>query len=169
MRESLHGFCVLAVFCGAALRLAPEGSVKRVMSVLVSAVLLLQVFSGLGWTDAADLADEIGRFREAEQRYQLESRQVRERLDRLVIEEELKAYIQTKAAGRGLTLTGIELELRWQTEGYWLPRSLTLRGSGTDTAARALLRELGAELGIEQERLKWSADDGLEESAQTTG
>lgn len=169
MREALHGFCVLAVFCGAALRLTPEGSVKRVMSVLVSAVLLLQIFSGLGLRDAAKIAEEIGRFREAEQRYQLDSEQVRQRLDRLVIEEELKTYIQNKAGQRGLTITDVEPELHWQTDGYWLPRALTIRGSGSETAASVLLRELGAELGIEQERLRWIADDRLEEYPQTTG
>ena len=37
MNLALRELCVLAVFCGAAQRLAPDGSVRRVMNVLVTA------------------------------------------------------------------------------------------------------------------------------------
>ena len=49
MNQALRELCLMAVFCGAALRLAPEGAVRRVMNVLVTAVLLiclLGIFDG---------------------------------------------------------------------------------------------------------------------------
>ena len=106
MMQPLNGFCVLAVFCGAALRLAPEGTVRRVMSVLVSAILLLQLFAGIGLEDLESIPADLGRIREAEQRFRQESGELRERLDRLVIEEEIRTYIQNKAEQKLLYQTG---------------------------------------------------------------
>ena len=169
MMQPLNGFCVLAVFCGAALRLAPEGTVRRVMSVLVSAILLLQLFTGIGLEDLESIPADLGRIREAEQRFRQESGELRERLDRLVIEEELRTYIQNKAEQHGVQISEVELELRWQTEGYWLPWSLKVVAGGTERDFAPLLRELSAELGLPEERLRWCADDGLEESSQATG
>lgn len=169
MTASIRAFCVLAVFCGAALRLAPEGSIKRIMSVLVTAVLLLQLFASLGLRELDTLADDLGRMHEAEQRFSQETDALRQRLDRLVIEDELRTYILNKAEELGIGVAEIELELHWQTEGYWLPRAVTLHGSASEREAAALTRVLSAELGIRAEGLRWIADDGLEEHSQTSG
>lgn len=159
MREALRTLCVLAVFCGAALRLTPEGGVKRVMQVLVSALLLGELLSGL-LSLPSDLALDTARIREEENRLLLSSADARERMNRLVIEEELRTYIQNKAAGLGVSLSAAELTLRFETEGLWLPEAVTLRGTGEDTAIARLLGELGAELGVERDKLQWDGDDG---------
>ncbi len=159
MRDALRTLCVLAVFCGAALRLAPEGGVKRVMQVLISALLLGELLSGL-LSLPTDLALDTARLRENENRLLQTAADSRERMNRLVIEEELRTYIQNKAAGLGVSLTAVELSLRWETDGLWLPDSITLRGTGDESAVSRLLGELGAELGIERGKLKWDGDDG---------
>ena len=159
MRDALRTLCVLAVFCGAALRLTPEGGVRRVMQVLISALLLGELLSGL-LSLPTDLALDTARLRENENRLLQTAADSRERMNRLVIEEELRTYIQNKAAGLGVSLTAVELSLRWETEGLWLPDSITLRGTGDESAVSRLLGELGAELGIERGKLKWDGDDG---------
>ncbi len=162
MSEWIRGFSVLAAFCGAALRLAPEGGVRRVMSVLICTVLLLNAFQSSFLVDPDPLERQIGRLREGEQRFALESSNYRQRMDRLVIEEELRTYIQNKAGNMDLELSGIELEMQWQTEGFWLPVGLTMVGSGDLTSVEMLQRELEAELGIPGERQQWIADEGME-------
>lgn len=163
MTASIRGFCILAIFCGTALRLAPEGSIKRIMSVLVTAALLLQLFASLGLRDLDALADDLGRMRESEQRFSQETDALRQRLDRLVIEDELRTYILNKAAQQGIDISEIELELHWQTEGYWLPRAVTLHGSASGREAAALARIVSAELGIRAENVRWNENDGMEE------
>ena len=163
MKEAIRSFCILAVFCGAALQLTPEGSVRRILQVLVTAILLIQLLSGIRSLDRDLLGREIGRLRENEQRFRLEAQDVRERMDRLVIEEELRTYIQNKAGQKGLTLTDIQMELHWETEGCWIPTGLTLRGSGNGDAVSELIAELEAELGVPRERQRWIEDEGLEE------
>ena len=162
MSEWVRSFCVLAAFCGAALRLAPEGGVRRILSVLISAVLLTHAFQATLPADTQALEQGIGLLREREQRLLSESSDYVRRLDRLVIEEELRSYIQNKAGQKGLHVREIALELRWQTEGFWLPVALTLYGSGEREAAAELRRELEAELGIPGERQRWISDEGLE-------
>ena len=159
MRDCLRTLCVLAVFCGAALRLAPEGGVKRVMQALVSALLLGELLSGL-LSLPSDLALDTARIREQENQLLSSAADARERMNRLVIEDELRTYIQNKAEGLGVSLTAVEVSLRWETEGLWLPDAATLRGSGEEAAVSRLLGELGAELGIGRGKLQWDGDDG---------
>lgn len=159
MREALRTLCVLAVFCGAALRLAPEGGAKRVLQVLVSALLLSELLSGV-LALPADFAPDLARAQELERGLLQSAGETKERMNRLVIEEELRSYIQNKAAGLGVSLSAIELSLRWETEGLWLPEAVTLSGRGEEAAVSRLLGELGAELGISRDNLEWLADDG---------
>jgi hypothetical protein len=161
MNQTLKELCVLAVFCGAALRLAPEGSVRRVMRVLVTAVLLIAMLGAAGGFDADTLRIETARLRENERLFAQSADDARRRLDRLVIEEELRAYIQNKAGETGLQLTAVEIALRWDTEGFWLPDEVKLRGRGDTAAAARLLGELRSELGLNEERLCWIDEEGL--------
>lgn len=163
MITALHRFCILAIFCGAALRLAPEGSVRRIMSVLVSAVLLISIFRFFGIHPTEELFRGLGKQQEYERRFAAQAQERRQGLDRLVIEEELRTYILNKASERGLQITGIRLEMRWQTEGCWLPWSVTMTGSGSESERRAFQRELEAELGVPSERQQWVDVYGLEE------
>lgn len=159
MNQALRELCVLAVFCGAALRLAPEGTVRRVMNVLVTAVLLIALLGAVDGFDADTLRVETARVRENELRFAQNAEEARRRLDRLVIEEELNAYIQNKAGEKGLRINRSEITLRWETEGFWLPDEVTLFGVGDTDAAARLLGELRAELGLSEERLRWVDDN----------
>ena len=159
MNQALRELCLMAVFCGAALRLAPEGAVRRVMNVLVTAVLLICLLGVFDGFDADTLRVETARLRENEQRFTLNTEDTRRRLDRLVIEEELTAYIQNKAGDKGLHIKRTEITLRWETDGFWMPDEVKLFGKGDADAKTRLLGELRAELGLSAERLQWVNDD----------
>ncbi len=167
MTGFLHAFCALAVFCGAALRLAPEGSVRRVMRVTVTAVLALSLLAGLGGLQDAAMQDSLARLHESEQRFRSDAEAAVQRMDRLVIEEELRSYIRNKAEQRGVVLSGIVLEMRWHTDGFWLPHGITLSGTGERAVIGELLGELEAELGVSRERMRWVDDEGLEKPTET--
>lgn len=159
MSRTLREFCVLAVFCGAALRLAPEGGVRRVMKVLVTAVLLISLLGSVKGLDGAALLRETARVHESELRLRQRADDARRRLDRLVIEEELTEYILNKAGEKGVRILDTKLSLRWDSSGFWLPESAEIRGSGPTDAILGLLGELRAELGLQEDRLNWVDDD----------
>ena len=169
MTEALHRFCVSAVFCGAALRIAPEGTVRRILSVLVSAVLLGSIFSFFGGMQTGGVLDRFAGIQEYERRFSQNAEDQKQRMDRIVIEQELRTYILNKAEQRGITIRSMSIEMRWQTEGYWLPSSLRMTGSGDTRERAAFQRELEAELGIPEERQQWVEEDGLEENAEGFG
>ena len=158
MRETIRELCILSIFCGAALRLAPEGPVRRVTAVLCTAVLLLCVLGGVKALDLDSYALTQNTLREQEQRFLSRAEDSRQRLDRLVIEQELQTYIQSKAEQSGLRILQLETELTWRTEGLWVPYALSLRYSGPSQQAERLAEELEAELGIPRERQRWSED-----------
>lgn len=53
-----------------------------------------------------------------------------ERLQRTVIESELRAYILDKAAQCGVSLADAQVTLQWSTDGYWYPYAVRLVTSG---------------------------------------
>ena len=156
MRELVRELCALSILCGAAMSLAPEGGVRRILSILSSVILISAVLNALGGIDYEAYALEMSRLREREQRFLLDAEDTKERLDRLVIEEEIRTYIRDKAEASGLEIVSAEPSLRWSTEGLWIPDSVSILFAGTDSAKTALAKRLEAELGIPLERQQWN-------------
>lgn len=165
MIPALRRLCILAVFCGTALKLTPLGGIKRVMNLLVTAVLMTQVLALIG-NPMKILTSETASAGERERRLLLNAEETRLQMDRLVIEDRLKTYILTRAEQVGLSVSRVELTLRWETAGYWLPDSAILTGRGESRKITRLLGELSAELGIAEERLRWEQDGSVEGSVE---
>ena len=157
MAETIRGMCVLAVFCGLALELAPKGGAKRVLSLLCTAVLMLALLSNLKQLDFSLYAREQTRLRERQISQQAD--ELHERLDRLVIQQELETYILDKAGQAGIGLTGAEFQLSWNREGFWVPAAVTLHGKAAEPEKESISRILSEELGIPEEAQTWSEDE----------
>ncbi len=117
MREGLRQLCVLAICSGVLLSLTPEGGAKRVLQVLVSAALLVTVFRTLGCLDNTALAPELARYRELERSLSARGSEARDKLNRLVIEQEYREYIESRAAARGSDRAEGRSEVRGRAEG----------------------------------------------------
>ena len=68
-----------------------------------------------------------------------------ERLQRTVIESEMRTYILDKAVQCGAALDDAQVTLRWSTDGYWYPQSVRLA------------QIIEADLGIPRARQEWSS------------
>ena len=79
-----------------------------------------------------------------------------ERLQRTVIESELRAYILDKAAQCGVSLADAQVTLQWSTDGYWYPYAVRLVTSGAAENSR-LAQTIEANLGIPRARQEWSS------------
>ena len=169
MARCIRELCVLSVFCAAAMQLAPEGGVKRVLSVLCTAALFSTALGAIRDIDYTAYALELAKNREREQRFLAESEDMRERLDRLVIAGEYEAYVMDKASQNGLTPVSAEVGLRWSIDGLWVPDSLELHYRGERRQAEKTAAAVTGELGIAPERQRWIDDDTGEETHRDTG
>ena len=80
-----------------------------------------------------------------------------ERLQRTVIESEMRTYILDKAVQCGAALDDAQVTLRWSTDGYWYPQSVRLITSGTAAENSRLAQIIEADLGIPRARQEWSS------------
>ena len=157
LRDWILSLTGAAIVCAAALRLAPEGRVKRVLRTLCALAMAAALFSPLLRGAALpDYAPELARYRAAAEALTGEGEALGRELDRDVIERRMEAYILDKANALSVPLTAAHVALRWSTEGVWVPESAELDGAFNDTLARLL----EAELGIPRRAQTWRTDEG---------
>ena len=155
MSRLIRQLCGMSILCGAAMNLTPEGSIRRVMNVLCSAVLITCLLGGVRGFDYEVYADELARNGQREQRFRQEAEDARDRFSRLVIQDRVRAYILDKAGQRGLTLENVTVQTEWNTDGFWVPRSIVLEGYWQEEERETFSRLLAAELGVPEERQEW--------------
>ena len=80
-----------------------------------------------------------------------------ERLQRTVIESEMRTYILDKAAQCGAVLDDAQVTLQWSTDGYWYPQSVRLVTSGPAAENSRLAQIIEADLGVPRTRQEWSS------------
>ena len=155
MHGVIREVCALSVFCGLAMSIMPEGSVKRVAGVLCTAALLITVLTPLRDFDIDSYALLLAKYKEEEAALTARGEEINERLNRLVIEQEYEAYIMDKAAEKNVAVKEAEVEAQWSTEGYTAEIS-----SDAPPSQRAMLTEaIKTDLGIPEERITWKCDE----------
>lgn len=80
-----------------------------------------------------------------------------ERLQRTVIESEMRTYILDKAVQCGAALDDAQVTLQWSTDGYWYPQSVRLVTTGPAAENSRLAQIIEADLGIPRARQEWSS------------
>lgn len=159
MHGVIREVCALSVFCGLAMSIMPEGSVKRVAGVLCTAALLITVLTPLRDFDMDSYALLLAKYKEEETALTARGEEINERLNRLVIEQEYEAYIMDKAAEKNVAVKEAEVEAQWSTEGLWVPYTAEI-SSDAPPSQRAMLTEaIKTDLGIPEERITWKFDE----------
>ena len=153
MRDCIRELCILSIFCGAALSLCPEGGARKVLQITESLVLLAVILNGFGKLDLSAYPLQLARAHEREALLS-ESEERLNRLDRLVIEEEYRAYAEKRAGGIGMEPVSIQIWARWSSDGLWVPDSARIETT-SEQFRDELTRILWGELGIPSERQEW--------------
>ncbi len=160
MEQMIRALCAISVFCGAALSLCPEGAGKRTLSFACSVVILACALSFLRGLDWQEYATEAARLREREEEFLQQNGELRDRLDRLVIEEQYRTYILNTARELGLPLREVRILAQWSLEGFWVPDRAILSGELTEEERAILAARLETDLGIPRGRQEWTEDGG---------
>lgn len=154
IRDVVREICALSVFCGVALSLTPEGSVKKITRLCAMALLLITALSAFRAPDHSTWQVELARYREMGQTLARDGESSRERLNRLVIEDECESYLKTRAAAMGHGELDVQITAAWDMDGFWVPKKAEIRGIAPED--RKLISELiKAELGIDEKDLTW--------------
>lgn len=159
IENSARALCAMSLLCGAAMSISPEGSVKKIMSVLCAAALIMSVLMPLKSFDYASYALELAKLQEREQDLQTNGEEINSRLNRLVIQSEYQAYIMDKAEKLGLKAERVKVGVEWSTEGLWVPASAEIDCSGEEKLKKSLSEIISSELGIPPEKQYWSENE----------
>ena len=154
--SAIRQLCLLSVLCGVAMSLAPEGSVKRILSIACSVVLISAVVQPLAGLDLSTYALELAKNSERKAAFLENSADINDRLNRLVIQQECQTYILDKAGEMGLSLSRVTVLAQWNSAGLWVPYSAELTGTENEAEQRRLGAVIEAELGIPEERQQWN-------------
>lgn len=149
-----------ALICSAALTLTPKGKVKSALQLICGLLLICAVISPIAKGDTPELSMSISEYRRQADELTAGAQKNSNELSRTIIEDELEAYILDKAKELGEGLQSVELEMRWSSEGYWYPESVTVRATGMGITERSRLENLiEVELGIPAQRQYWSDNE----------
>ncbi len=121
-------------------------------------MLLAVILNSIKQMDLSVYALELAKYREQEKQMTASGEELRERMNRLVIEEECQAYVEQQAEALGIQIKEIQIMARWSTEGLWFPDRARIRVDKQEDADR-LSRILVGELGIPVEKQEWLIDD----------
>ena len=159
MKDCVRQVCILSIFCGVAISLCPPGGVKRILHLLCSVILFAVILNPIRELDFSSLPLELAKYREEAKRLEQNGEELRDRLNRLVIEEEVSTYIEERANALGLQLKEIQVQARWSTEdGIWYPDSTCIHVNGQENI-EILSGILWSELGIPKDKQEWIEDD----------
>lgn len=157
MGGCVRQLCLLAVLFGVILDITPEGSVKRVSCIVCSAALIMTVLSGIRTLDIPGYGIEAARYREISDSLARNAEESGERLSRLVIQSECEEYIMDKAALLGITDISAKVTARWNSDGFWMPETVTLKTQCEADAKERLSDIIETELGVGKGNQIWNS------------
>ncbi|MGM9585931.1 MAG: hypothetical protein ACI3VA_00380 [Candidatus Limivicinus sp.] len=159
MSEVLRQLCGLSLFCGIALGLMPEGGVKKAAAIACTVVLVMTVLLPLGSLNLSQYSLELAKYREMGEQLEEKGSEVRDSMNRTVIEQECEAYIMDKAEVLGIDVDQVNVRAFWNSEGVWVPESAEIRSGCGESEKKRLADVIFADLGIPAEKLKWSGNE----------
>ena len=158
MRDCIRTLCLMSILFSAAVWIAPQGGAKQVLRILCSLALLASVLRSVSGIDFSSYALESAKYREREAELVSKGTELRDRLNRLIIEEEYRTYIEDKAAELGICAEEVRIGVRWSTDGVWVPDRSRIRLKSSEGVSQ-LSTLLLTELGIPLQKQEWALDE----------
>lgn len=156
---AIRQLCALSILCGVAMSITPEGSVKRIMSIVCSVVLISAAVEPITRIDFDVYSLELAKYSERESQLISRSEDMNDRLNRLVIEAEYESYILDKANKLSISEISADVTAYWSVEGFWVPETVEIICRCDEQQQRLLADTIEAELGIPAERQQWRCNE----------
>lgn len=150
-----------AIIAGAALALTPRGKVQNVLKLICGIYLVCLIIGSVAQGNFALSSYDISEYRAQAESLVNDSLNEKSRLERTVIEDELRAYILDKGIEMKADISDVDLEMKWCAEGeYWYPVSVKIIGEFSEYEKVRIESFIETEIGISRENQVWSEDNG---------
>ena len=149
---ALIGVALISAVAEPFVRQTPHKQVLRLITVICMGTMLLAAFLKLSYFDYASAlrSAEIHDVWEADRAEVGDSE-----LKRKLIESECRAYIEDEAARMGLHVQSVEVILRWNTDGFWVPERAVISVDSDIRKYDALRDVIATDLGICPQLQEW--------------
>lgn len=130
----------------------PHKQVLRLVVVVCMGTMLLAAFLKMSYFDYASAlrSAEIHDIWDAD-RAEISDRELKRKL----IESECCAYIEDEAARLGLQVQSVEVILKWNTNGYWVPERTVISVDSDLEEYDALRDVIATDLGVCPQMQEW--------------
>ena len=144
-----------AVLSAVCMGIIPEGRAKKAVSLVCGFVTLLCLAYPITDGRLDELSGALPEF-DFSDRIEEKAGETKQIATRIVIQEELGAYILDKGKEMGVEIEEAEVSVRWSDEGYWYPVKAEIRLKNNGTASEEFKNVISQELGIEEKDIYWS-------------
>lgn len=144
-----------SAFCLLMLVITPEGITKKALRFVCALVCIAAFLGPVSEIDFNSYSEDLTRYSRDAQALTDTALDEREKLNRLYIEDECRAYILDKAKELGIEISAASVEVAWSTDGFWYPVAAALEASCSQEQKRELERLIEAELGIACDKQSW--------------
>ena len=144
-----------AVLSAVCLGILPEGRAKKAVSLVCGFVTLLCLAYPITDGRMDELSGVLPEF-DLSDGFEEKAEETKQIATRIVIQEELGAYILDKGKEMGVEIEDVEVSVRWSEEGYWYPVKAEIRLKNEGAASEELENMILKELGIEESKIYWS-------------
>jgi len=151
MGQCVKGICAVSVIYGLLGLIIKSRGVKRAADMACAAALVLCVICSFKTLDLSEYAKQLTRYRDYEYQLTEDTQNITDRLNRLVIEEELRAYITDEADKRGAEIYSVSFTMEW--DDCWYPSGCEINASAE--SEQIMTGFIETQLGIGREEQTW--------------
>ena len=155
LRSWILGIVGVAALAAVAMTIAPEGRVKRVLSLTCGVAMIIALLRPVIGFDYTGFSKSLASLRQSAADMSAELGETNEKLTGHIIEQRCAAYIVDKGILLGISDLSATVSAKWSGEGFWYPGGATLTTDANQEFRDKLSYIIGAELGIPPEELIW--------------
>ena len=159
MRAALKTLIALSFFGGAILFICPPGGVRRVMGLLLTALLVTAADAPLRGFDYDLFSLGEAKLSSAEAEILHSSAESGNLLKKLLLQQNSERWLAEQASRLGLSDVSASVTLTQDEWGNWLPYAASVHAKGSREEAERLIGKLRDELGIPPERQEWTLNE----------
>lgn len=159
MKAILFSLIGISILQSVLLIIVNDEQLGKMIQLIGGVAVASVLFTGISEFDYASYAASIQRQREEIRWDEASVKEDVNALHRRYIESKCAAYILENASNLQIDLTDVNVDLAWNTEGYWYPVRTEITASGSAGDLTRLKSIIESELGIPIEEQIWRMND----------
>lgn len=160
MRGWVIGITGMSLITSVVMAIVPKGRVRKTVSLVCGMGMIVVLVSPVLNFDYDTFAQYISGYAYETDLPGKNMDEENERLTRLIIQEEVNAYILDKAQSIGFVDAKVSTQTKMDGEGAWYPWEVTIEGSFTSEQQRLELQNtIEGDIGVPPDRQYWSTKD----------